>query len=124
MIKVVGVATALGDSSQQIWLKIPYCDGYERVAKATTCPILMLGGESVGDPTGIFKEFTKGMASGKNVRGALVGRNVLYPGNEDPFAVADAVSGIVHQNFTAEKALQHLATARGQGMQTLTKHFV
>ncbi|HYW01989.1 MAG TPA: hypothetical protein VE862_11000 [Candidatus Acidoferrum sp.] len=124
MIKVVGVASALCDSSQGIWLKIPYCDGFERVAKATTCPILMLGGESVGDPTGIFKEFTKGMVAGKTVRGALVGRNILYPGNEDPSAVADAVSGIVHQNFTVQDALQHLVAARGQGMPNLTKHFV
>ncbi|MGO9643287.1 MAG: hypothetical protein ACLPY5_00920 [Candidatus Bathyarchaeia archaeon] len=124
MIKVVGVATAVGDSSQGIWLKIPYCEGFERVAKATSCPILMLGGESLGDPTGVFQEFSKGMSAGKTIRGALVGRNVLYSGNEDPSAVADAVSGIVHRNFTVQDALQHLAGARGQGMQKLTKHFV
>ena len=44
LIKTIGVATALGDSSRGIWLKIPHCDGFDRVAKSTSCPILMLGG--------------------------------------------------------------------------------
>jgi len=43
LIKTVSVATALGDSSKRIWLKIPFCDDFDRVAKATSCPILMLG---------------------------------------------------------------------------------
>ena len=124
MIKVVGVATAIGDSSRGIWLKLPYCDGFDRVAKSTTCPILMLGGESLGDPTGVFQEFSQGMSAGTTVRGALVGRNVLFPGKEDPSAVADAVSGIVHRNYTVQDALQHLSQTRGRDMQKLTKSFV
>jgi DhnA family fructose-bisphosphate aldolase class Ia len=123
-IKVVGVATAIGDSSRGIWLKIPYCDGFDRVAKATTCPILMLGGESLGDPTSILQEFSKGMSSGKNVRGALVGRNILYPGKEDPSAVADAVSGIVHRGFTVTDAQQHIKLVHGRAIDRLTRFFV
>jgi hypothetical protein len=60
------------------------------------------------------------MAAGQNVRGALVGRNVLHPGREDPSAVADAVSKIVHQNFTAEKALDHMKSVRGRNMDKLS----
>lgn len=120
LIKTVSVATALGDSSRGIWLKIPYCEGFERVAKATSCPILMLGGESSGDPTGVLHEFYSGMRAGRNVRGALVGRNILYPGMDDPYAVADAVSGIVHRNFTVEQALGHIKTVRGRDMDKLT----
>jgi DhnA family fructose-bisphosphate aldolase class Ia len=45
------------------------------------------------------------MAAGANVRGALVGRNVLYPGDDDPRAVAEAVGGIVHQGWTVEQAM-------------------
>lgn len=120
LIKTIGVATALGDSSKGIWLKIPHCDGFGRVAKATTCPILMLGGESLGDLAGLFREFADGMAAGRNVRGALVGRNVLYPGLEDPSAVAEAVSKIVHGNFTAEQALDHVDSVRGLKMDRLT----
>ncbi len=120
LIKTIGVATALGDSSHGIWLKIPYCDDFVHVAKSTSCPILMLGGESLGNPTGVLREFSEGMAAGQNVRGALVGRNVLYPGEGDPSAVADAVSKIVHQNFTVEQALNHMTSVRGRNMQRLT----
>lgn len=120
LIKTVSVAIALGDSSRGIWLKIPYCDGFERVAKATTCPILMLGGESQGDPTGILQEFSKGLAAGQNVRGALVGRNVLYPGKEDPLAVAGAISRVVHRGFTPDQALNHMKNERGRDLEKLT----
>ncbi len=120
LIKTIGVATALGDSSRGIWLKIPYCDEFDRVAKATSFPMLMLGGESLGDPTGILKEFSKGMAAGNNVRGALVGRNVLYPGAEDPLAVAGAVSRIVHHTYSFEQALAHVASVRGKDEDRLT----
>lgn len=120
LIKIIGVATALGDSSRRIWMKLPYCEGFEKVAKATSCPILMLGGESSGDPTGILQEFSKGMAAGPTVRGALVGRNVLYPGRDDPYAVANAVSRIVHRSFTVEQALTYIRETRGLDMDKLT----
>jgi len=121
LIKVVNVAAGLGASSALTWLKIPYCDGYERVAEATTCPILMLGGESRGDPTGLLQEFAAGMRAGSTVRGALVGRNVTFPGREDPLAVALAVDAIVHRGFTAEQAAAHLAEVRGRGMDRFTR---
>lgn len=105
LAKIVGVASALGDSSRYLWLKLPYCENYEIVARATTLPILLLGGESVGDPTAFLREVAAGMSAGANVRGALVGRNVLYPGDDDPLAVAEAVGGIVHQGWTVEQAV-------------------
>ena len=120
LIKAIGIATALGDSSRGIWLKIPYCDGFDTVAKATTCPILLLGGEALGDPTPVLKEFCNGLAAGGNVKGALVGRNVLFPGKEDPSAIANAVSRIVHQNYGIEEAISHIATVHGKGMDRLT----
>lgn len=106
LAKIVGVASALGDSSRYLWLKLPYCENYEVVARATTLPILLLGGESAGDPSAFLREVSAGMAAGANVRGALVGRNVLYPGDDDPLAVAEAVGGIVHQGWTVDKTMQ------------------
>ena len=105
LAKIVGVASALGDSSRYMWLKLPYCENYEVVARATTLPILLLGGESAGDPTAFLREVSAGMAAGANVRGALVGRNVLYPGEDDPLAVAEAVGGIVHYGWEVGQAL-------------------
>lgn len=116
IIKVVNIASALGDSSLNLWLKIPYCEGYERVARATTLPILMLGGEAAGDPTGILEEFALGMRAGPNVRGALVGRNVLFPGLDDPLATAMAVQRIVHDGFDAAQAIDYLMENRERDM--------
>jgi len=106
LAKIIGVASALGDSSRYLWLKLPYCENYQLVARATTLPILLLGGESAGDPTSFLREVSQGMSSGANVRGALVGRNVLYPGEDDPLAVAEAVGGIVHKGWTVEQAMR------------------
>ncbi len=96
LAKIVGVASALGDSSRFLWLKLPYCENYQAVVRATTLPILLLGGESTGDPTKFMREVEAGMAAGPNVRGVLVGRNVLYPGEGDPAVAAAAIGRIVH----------------------------
>ena len=100
IIKVVGITTALGGSSLNIWLKLPYVDHYEAVALSTTSPILMLGGESINNPVKMLISFKKGMLAGKNIKGCLVGRNILYPGNDDPVAVALAISKIIHEQRT------------------------
>jgi hypothetical protein len=121
LVKVMGVATALGETSRLTWLKIPYCDDYERVARATTCPILMLGGESRGDPTGTLQEFASGIKAGASVRGALVGRNVTYPGADDPLAVALAINEIVHKQISADEAVALLMKKRGDNFDALTK---
>lgn len=123
LIKTVGVASALGESSAGTWLKIPYCDGYEAVARSTTCPVLMLGGESHGDPSPVIREFAQGMKIGGVVRGALVGRNVHHPGADDPLAVSLAVTGIVHDGLDAEQAMERLMSSRGQEMDAIAKYF-
>ncbi|HEX8115665.1 MAG TPA: hypothetical protein VF521_00210, partial [Pyrinomonadaceae bacterium] len=101
------------------WLKRPYCENYERVAGATTLPILLLGGDPVGDATPFLRELAAGLKAGPNVRGALVGRNILYPGGDDPLAVIEAVGGIIHQNWTVEQALDQQAAHRGRDLNWL-----
>ena len=115
------MASALGDGSRYMWLMLPHCEGYETVARATTLPILLLGGESAGDPAPFLRQLGSAMAAGPNVRGALVGRNVLYPGDEDPLAMAEAAGGIVHHGWTVEQALESMAAARGTGMDRLSR---
>lgn len=123
LAKIVGVASALGGSSRHLWLKLPFCDDYETVARATTLPILLLGGESVGDATPLLRQVSAGLDAGSNVRGALVGRNVLYPGAEDPLAVAEAVGGIIHKNWTLDQALDAHAAHRGRDMDRTSRYF-
>ncbi len=113
LIRTIGVASALGASSAGLWLKIPYVENYATVARATTLPVLMLGGEPTGNPVKLLQEFERGMASGNTIRGALVGRNVLYPGQDDPLAVACAVRQIVAESASVGEAVEELVARRG-----------
>ncbi|HLM98885.1 MAG TPA: hypothetical protein VK335_06365 [Bryobacteraceae bacterium] len=122
LARIAGVASALGDSSRYLWLKLPYCDGYEIVARATTLPILLLGGESAGSPGPFLNQLVSALAAGPNVRGALVGRNVLYPGDEDPLAMAAAAGGIIHGGIRVEEAMESLAANRGRDMDYLSRY--
>ncbi|HVQ40329.1 MAG TPA: hypothetical protein VMS31_22500 [Pyrinomonadaceae bacterium] len=123
LAKIVGVASALGDSSRYLWLKLPYCATYEVVASATTLPILLLGGESVGDATPLLREISAGLAAGTNVRGALVGRNVLYPGDADPLVVAQAAGSIIHHGWTVDRAMDANQAAALPGLNEIASYF-
>lgn len=120
LIKTIGIATALGGSSTNIWLKIPYIDDYEHVVRSTSNPILILGGESTGNPTDILESLEKGLGAGKNIKGCLLGRNLLYPGMDDPRAVGLAVSKIIHEHASTEEAVKILAENRGKDMDYFT----
>jgi hypothetical protein len=124
LARLVGVASALGTTSRSLWLKLPYVEGYQTVARATTLPILLLGGESAGDPAPFLAQLECALRAGRNVRGALVGRNVLYPGTEDPLAMAEAAGGIVHDGWTVEQALQSMAAIRYTELDRLTRRTV
>ena len=102
--KLVGVASALGNSSSRLWLKLPYVDDFGKVAKATTCPILLLGGESSGGGDELFVQMAEALRAGPNVRGVLMGRSILYPKNGDPRGMAFAIDAIVHDGAKVEEA--------------------
>jgi DhnA family fructose-bisphosphate aldolase class Ia len=123
LAKIVGIASALGDSSRYLWLKLPYCKDYEVVARATTLPILLLGGESVGDAIPLLREIEAGLAAGANVRGALVGRNVLFPGPDDPFVVAQAAGSIIHRQMSVERALEEQESWRSRDLNQMAAYF-
>lgn len=122
LVKLTGVLAALGDSSANMWLKLPYCENFERVALATTLPIILLGGPSREDPRTTFAEFHAGMTTRANVRGAMVGRNVSFPGAEDPSAVAQAVDDIVHRGATVADAEDVMYSRRDKNLDYLTRY--
>jgi hypothetical protein len=122
LVRVVGIIGALGDSSRNTWMKLPYCEDYRKVTMATTQPILMLGGDSKENPLQTYTDFVSGMHTRSNVRGALVGRNITYPGLEDPAAVAHSIHGIVHGGFTPEQAVQETLAHRDLEMNFLTRY--
>lgn len=108
LVKLIGVVTGLSSSTSRVWLKLPFCEGFERVARSTTLPILLLGGEATDDLGALLSEIEIALKSGTNVRGVLMGRSILYPPAEDPVAVADAVCSVVHRGFSASRALKAL----------------
>lgn len=103
-IAIIGAASSLGPSTARTWLKIPFLRPYEPIVAATSLPILMLGGPATGVPASLLVDFHEGMHAGHNVRGALVGRNILYPGADDPAVIARAVCHVVHDGMSAEEA--------------------
>ncbi len=123
LIKIVGVVSAIGGSSAKMWIKIPYVPNFERVARSTTLPILILGGESKEDPTYTMENLSKALESGPNVRGALIGRNVLFPGDDDPAAVSYGVFRTVHDGLSAAEALEDLIKHRNDNFDELKKVF-
>jgi DhnA family fructose-bisphosphate aldolase class Ia len=123
LARIAGVASALGDSSRYLWLKLPYCSQFETVARSTSLPILLLGGESAGDPAPFLNELAGALRAGPNVRGALVGRNVLYPGDDDPLSIASGIGGMIHRGWTPEQAIDSFCSNRGRHMNPFSQYF-
>ena len=121
LVKDVGAAAALGETSLYTWLKISYNEDFERVARATTLPILLLGGPAKESPVDTIKSFEQAMKSAPNVRGAMVGRNVTFVQNDDPRAVALSISEIIHKGYSADEAVEFISSKRGDGMDFFSK---
>ncbi len=95
LIKCIGVASALGNTSAHTWLKVPATADVERVMAATTLPTLILGGSPGPDPEKAFSSWRRAMAVA-NVRGLVVGRSLLYPPDGDVAAAVRTAAEIVH----------------------------
>ncbi len=122
LVRLVGILAGLGDSSRYLWLKVPYCEGFEKVAMATTLPLILLGGPSQEDPRSTYRDFAAGVSAGRNVRGAMVGRNVTFCGRDDPAAVAQAVDDILRKGISANEALEAARTHRNRDLDVLTRY--
>lgn len=97
LIPLLTLTAALGDSSRNIWLKIPYVEGFSSVVASTTLPVVILGGDRSGSSS-MEETVQKAMESGHQVRGAMLGRNVLYPAEGTPASVAETIGKIIHQS--------------------------
>ncbi len=122
LVRMVGIMAGLGDSSWNMWLKVPYCDDFEKVAMATTMPLMLLGGPSQEDPRSTFRDFVQGMAARNNVRGVMVGRNVSFPGADDPAAVAQVIDDIVRKGISADEAVETTQSYRNRDLDVLTRY--
>ena len=121
LVRDAGAAAALGETSLYTWLKLSYNENFERVARATTLPILLLGGAAKDSPYETIVNFEKAMKAAPNVRGAMVGRNVTFVKDEDPRVVASEIAKIVHENYSSEQAIETCDKKRDAGMDLFSK---
>jgi DhnA family fructose-bisphosphate aldolase class Ia len=90
----VGIAAGLGTTSAYTWLKLPVVPQMERVADASTLPVLLLGGDPAGDQEAMFASWKRALRL-PTVRGLVVGRSLLYPSAGDVSAAVDAAVGLL-----------------------------
>ncbi|MGW4100064.1 Cgl0159 family (beta/alpha)8-fold protein [Mycobacterium sp. NPDC004974] len=90
VIKSVHISQGLGSTSAYTWMKLPVVADMDRVMESTTMPTLLLGGDPT-DPDEAFASWAKALTL-PSVRGLIVGRTLLYPGDDD---VASAVATAV-----------------------------
>ena len=92
LIRAVAIASGLGSSSAHTWLKIPATANPARVAAATTCPILLLGGDAGQEHERVFDGWQRALEV-PTIRGLVPGRALLYP---EVLGVAEAVGRAAH----------------------------
>ncbi len=95
VIASAAVASGLGPTSAWTWLKLPVVDEMERVMASTTLPTLLLGGDPAQEPDVTFASWQKALAL-PGVRGLVVGRTLLYPGDGDVAGAVDIAAAMVH----------------------------
>ncbi|WP_205789088.1 class I fructose-bisphosphate aldolase [Microbacterium sp. CPCC 204701] len=98
VILSIAIASGLGASSANTWMKLPVVDDMERVMAATTMPTLLLGGDSGVDPDETFAAWEDALSL-PGVRGLTVGRTLLYPPDDDVAAAVDIAAGLVHTDL-------------------------
>ena len=96
LIKVVSIASGLGSSSAFTWLKIPAPTNPEKVAAATSCPILLLGGDPGSNWEEVFAKWEKALAV-PNIRGLVPGRALLYGEDLDVEAAVSRAAKMVRK---------------------------
>lgn len=108
VIRNCGIASALGESSAHLWLKLPCCEDFARVGRATTLPILLLGGPARESPRETLADYATGLSASPRVRGAIIGRNLLFPSDGDPLPMCRALTGLVHRGLSLADAARML----------------
>lgn len=88
VVKSVAMTAGLGADSAWTWLKLPAVEGMEDVARASSMPILLLGGEVSADAEATRRMWTQALAP-STVQGLVLGRSLLYPLDGDVAAAVD-----------------------------------
>ena len=75
LVRVISVASGLGNTSAYTWLKVHVTDSMERVLEATTLPTLLLGGDPGNRPAEVFEGWKRALRHAAGARsGGRAGR--------------------------------------------------
>jgi hypothetical protein len=95
LVRLIGVASGLGNTSAYTWLKVHVTDEIERVLDATTLPTLLLGGDPGDRAAEVFEGWKRALRI-PQVRGLVAGRALLYPPDGDVAGAVRAAARLVH----------------------------
>jgi hypothetical protein len=96
LVRLIGVASGLGNTSAYTWLKVHVTDDMERVLDATTLPTLLLGGDPGDRAAEVFEGWKRALRI-PQVRGLVAGRALLYPPDGDVAGAVAAAARLVHE---------------------------
>lgn len=93
VVRSAAIAAGLGHTSAYTWLKLPVTEDMERVAAASTLPVVLLGGEVARDQQATFARWRKALQL-PTVKGLVVGRSLLYPADGDVATAVDSAANL------------------------------
>lgn len=102
LARALAIASGLGGTSAYTWLKVPVVEDMERVVRATTLPVFLLGGDPGVDSTETYRRWETAMAY-PQVRGLVAGRSLLYPPHGDVARAVDEATAIVSRKSQMEE---------------------
>jgi DhnA family fructose-bisphosphate aldolase class Ia len=94
VIRSVAISAGLGTTSSYTWLKLPVVAEMDRVAEASTLPVLLLGGDPAGDQEAMYASWKQALSL-PTVRGLVVGRSLLYPSSGSVATAVDTAVGLL-----------------------------
>jgi DhnA family fructose-bisphosphate aldolase class Ia len=98
----IAIAARVGAELGSDWVKVPYADGFERVASTCYVPAVILGGAKKGSEKDMLEKIRAALDVG--AKGVAIGRNIFQA--ENPQAMVAAVSALIHQDCSVEDALE------------------
>ena len=90
----MAIASGLGRTSAYTWLKLPVVANMERVLRAGTLPVLLLGGAVPERPDETLEAWRTALTL-PTVRGLVIGRSLLFPPSGDVAAAVDETVGLL-----------------------------
>lgn len=94
LVRAVSVVQGLGRTSAYTWLKLPVVKDLAKLMRATSLPVVLLGGDPGGDAAATYERWKEAMAW-PQVIGLVAGRTLLYPPDGDVARAVDQAAAIV-----------------------------